>query len=118
MGHIFTKLLSDKRFLTEAAKISYFLSGPATEERGGGKGRATKEQITFSYYFLKFLPPLSRRVGGKGRSGRATKKRTFFCGLPNFYTPELEALDKIYPGYKKKLKQFLSWVEKLYFIPD
>ena len=84
----------------EAAKKSYFLSGPATK-RGGGKGCATKVKRTFFIYFSpkiveKFF--LSKSVSGylktkkkekssyvhqaEGGGGRATKKEPYFAALP------------------------------------
>ena len=65
------------RILREAAKKVLFLV------RGGGKGRATKEKRSLKQ-MLFFFPKVStaikpREGGGKGFSGWATKKRTFFA---------------------------------------
>ena len=92
--------------LREAAKKVIFLV--ARQLRGGGvKGCATKDKRIFlnmallaqrlSRIFLcqnpfpailrrkkKSLWPLSRGGWGKGLSGRATKKITFFCGVPYY----------------------------------
>ena len=90
--------------LREAAKKVIFFSGPASTKGWGGAGHKGKQTFLIYLYilakklwrifFVNPFPAILRRKkipmvtkprggGGKGLSGRVTKKITFFCGFPN-----------------------------------
>ena len=127
---LYINLTTDYDLLSEAAKKKFYFSGPTTK---------TGEFFFFNIYLYilaqkleKFFcqnpfPAILRRKknkktmttkprgkGVKNLSGRTTKKRSFFCGFPNWFIKK-EKYVKTETERYTTIKLFM-WIEEINFI--